>query len=161
MKQVFMISLFLCMALCAYAQEEQVYKPIILQVNNDKGIDTYSLESFSYNVAQYQKDSVTNQPIPVLQLNLSLQTKPDKTLFEWLTVTGAEKSGSVLLRDIRTGAIQRTFTFKGAQILSWSESVSDYSFREVKMTSIHIEIKCKEYTMENYSLKNFKSYYDE
>jgi len=160
MKRTLLICLLIGFVFAVNAQQEQIFKPVILQLENGKDINTYVMESFSYSISQSMKDS-TGVIIPQLQLSLSLQTVPDKFLLEWLTSTGSTKSGKIVYRNIKSGEVLRTFTITDAVILSWSESGSEYSFRESYNGNIYMEVKCKGFAIDGHSLTNFKSYYDD
>lgn len=161
MKKILFIIVLILGSLSVQAQEEQIYKPLILQLDEGKEVATYVMESYSYAITKYTQDTISGIYTPILSLNFSILSNPDKLIMEWLTVSGKTQSGKILIRDSKTGVVSRKFEFKDALILSWSESVSEYSLRDYNKTQIYIEIKCREFSMDDYPLKGVKSIYDE
>ncbi|GEM_PF-5278500 len=162
MKQlVIIISLILCLFAKINAQEEQIYKPLILQVEEKKETITYVMDSYSYSISKYYKDSISGKPYPMLQLNLSIQTSPDKTLVDWLTTPDATKNIKILCRHTKSGETYRSFTLNAASIMSWNESFTEYYMKDNEKATLYLEITCKEFSIDNFPLKGFKSPYDE
>jgi hypothetical protein len=158
---VFALILICSAGLSAQAQEEQIYKPLILQLDEGKDVSTYVMESFSYSVTRYTRDTTSGAYPSVLSIHLSIYSNPDKRLAEWLTVPDKTQSGKILIRDSGTGTAYRKFEFKDASIISWSESVTEYGLKDNNRTVVYIEIKCHEFSMEEYPLKGIRSAYDD
>jgi hypothetical protein len=162
MKRFVFALIFICsISLSGQAQEEQIYKPLILQLDEGKDVSTYVMESYSYSVTRYTRDTTSGTYPPVLSIHLSIYSTPDKQLIEWLTVPDKTQSGKILIRDLKTGIAYRKFEFKDASLLSWNESVSEYSLRDNNKAMIYIDIKCHEFSIEEYPLKGVRSDYDE
>lgn len=143
------------------AQDEQIYKPLLFQVEDGKETVSYVMDSYSYVINRYYTDTITGDKTPVLQLNATIQAKPDKMLLEWITLPKAERRIKVVCRDIKTGETYRTYTMEGTFIVSWSESLSEYYLRDTGKSSLYLEMVCKEFSIDNYLIKDLKSPYED
>ena len=153
MKKIVLASLLVLVCFAVDAQVEQVYKPVILQIETGNGIKEYVGANFGQSITSGYPDSsgVVNREVSI---NLSLETV-DGEFMKWVADSGMEKDGKILLKDKKTGKAVGEMSFKGATINSFYSSYSDVSsyYSYEQNNSITIGISVKEYIIDGIKIK--------
>ena len=153
MKKIAVTFIFALSCITINAQIDQIFKPIILQLEESNGIKEYVVNNYSHSMALYD-DSVRS-----VSISLTLDSFLDDYLVKWIADPQMEKKGKVLIKNRKTGVIISEYSFKGAKISSFSESHYNSSYSTYEQESnINLVLSFKEYTINGTELKQIKSY---
>jgi len=153
MKKIAVAFIFALSCITINAQIDQIFKPIILQLEEGNGIKEYVTTNYHHSISQYD-DSVRS-----VSISLTLDSFLDDYLVKWIADPEMEKNGKILIKNRKTGAIISEYSFKGAKIYSFAEShyTSSYSTYEQE-NNVNLVLTLKEYIINGTELKQIKSY---
>ena len=154
MKKIVIVFLFALFCITINAQIEQLYKPIIMQLEDGKDVKEYVVSNYYHSMVQYD-DTVRS-----ISVTMTLESLIDDFLVKWIADFKMEKNGKIMIKNRKTGEIIGEYLFRGAKISSFSENHygSSYPNSYEQENNLTLVLLLKEYVINGIELKNIKSY---
>ena len=155
MKKCVLASLLFLICFAVNAQIEQVYKPVILQLEDGNNVKEYVVGNFTHAVSLGYMDS-TEVKNRVVGFSITMDSI-DSFITNWIADPYMEKNGKILIKNKKTGETVSEFTFKGATINSFSEHFYNSSYSSYEQSNnVSMDFAIKKYFINGVEIKNIK-----
>ncbi len=119
-----------------------------------KKMANYKVTSWNYAITRQPEDTVLHTAaVQDVTMSVGLKGPLDPLLLQWLANPAQKMDGSITCKDLESGKVSRTFTFTGASVGYFTESLNAGSYGEAVDGYINIMFSSPVFTIDGVAVK--------